>query len=86
MGPVGAYVIKTFDKAVEGKIRTGFEMLVNNFSAGIIGGALAIISYLAIGPAVDAFTQLLVSGVDWLVAYRLLPLTSILLNRRKFYF
>lgn len=86
MGPLGAYVIKKFDQAIEGKIRTGFEMLVNNFSAGIIGGLLAIISYLLIGPAVDGFTQVLVSGVDWLIEYKLLPLTSILIEPAKILF
>ena len=86
MGPLGAYVIKKFDQLVDGKIRSGFEMLVNNFSAGILGGALAILAFLGIGPAVDAFTQLLVHGVDWLIAAHLLPLTSILIEPAKILF
>lgn len=86
MGPLGAYVIKIFDKLVDGKIRSGFEMLVNNFSAGILGGALALLAFLGIGPAVDAFTQLLVHGVDWLIAAHLLPLTSILIEPAKILF
>src|SRR5690606_38056053 len=80
MGPLGAYAIKKFDQLIEGKVRTGFEMLVNNFSAGILGGALAIFAFLSIGPAVSAFTEVLVSGVDWLLAAGLLPLTSILIE------
>ncbi|KON84643.1 PTS mannitol transporter subunit IICBA [Rossellomorea marisflavi] len=86
MGPLGAYVIKKFDELIDGKIRSGFEMLVNNFSAGILGGALAILAFLGIGPAVDAFTQLLVHGVDWLIAAHLLPLTSILIEPAKILF
>ncbi|SET51997.1 PTS system, mannitol-specific IIC component [Salinibacillus kushneri] len=86
MGPLGAYVIKKFDQAIDGKIRTGFEMLVNNFSAGILGGILAILAFLGVGPAVDGFTQLLVAGVDWLVAAGLLPLTSILIEPAKILF
>ncbi|SDL95401.1 PTS mannitol transporter subunit IICBA [Sediminibacillus halophilus] len=86
MGPLGGYVIKKFDQLIEGKIRTGFEMLVNNFSAGILGGCLAILSFLAIGPAVDGFTQVLVVGVDWLVGAGLLPLTSILIEPAKILF
>ena len=39
MGPLGGYLIKKFDKLIEGKVKSGFEMLINNFSAGIIGGA-----------------------------------------------
>ncbi|USK93306.1 PTS mannitol transporter subunit IICBA [Rossellomorea marisflavi] len=86
MGPLGAYVIKKFDQLIDGKIRSGFEMLVNNFSAGILGGILAILAFLGIGPAVDAFTQLLVHGVDWLIAAHLLPLTSILIEPAKILF
>lgn len=86
MGPLGAYVIKKFDQLVDGKIRSGFEMLVNNFSAGILGGILAILAFLGIGPAVNAFTQVLVHGVDWLIAAHLLPLTSILIEPAKILF
>nr|WP_201713167.1 PTS mannitol transporter subunit IICBA [Rossellomorea arthrocnemi] len=86
MGPLGAYVIKKFDGLIEGKIRAGFEMLVNNFSAGILGGILAILAFLGVGPAVDAFTSLLVEGVDWLVGAGLLPLTSILIEPAKILF
>ncbi len=86
MGPLGGYVIKKFDQVIEGKIRAGFEMLVNNFSAGILGGILAILSFLAIGPAVDEFTNWLVTGVDWLIEAGLLPLTSILIEPAKILF
>ena len=86
MGPLGAYIIKKFDQLIEGKVRTGFEMLVNNFSAGILGGALAIFAFLGIGPAVSAFTSVLVEGVDWLLRAGLLPLTSILIEPAKILF
>src|SRR5512142_88606 len=36
MGPLGAWLIKKIDKALDEKIPTGFEMLINNFSAGIL--------------------------------------------------
>ncbi|MED4229528.1 PTS mannitol transporter subunit IICBA [Neobacillus cucumis] len=86
MGPFGGWVIKKFDRSIEGKIKAGFEMLVNNFSAGILGGLLAILSFLAIGPAVEVFTGWLVKGVDWLVATGLLPLTSIIIEPAKVLF
>ncbi|PLS10371.1 PTS mannitol transporter subunit IICBA [Neobacillus cucumis] len=86
MGPFGGWVIKKFDQSVEGKIKAGFEMLVNNFSAGILGGLLAILSFLAIGPAVNVFTGWLVAGVDWLVSTGLLPLTSIIIEPAKILF
>ncbi|MBS4179075.1 PTS mannitol transporter subunit IICBA [Lederbergia citrea] len=86
MGPVGGYAIKKFDQSIEGKIKTGFEMLVNNFSAGILGGLLAILSFLAVGPAVNAFSSWLMTGVNWLVGLGLLPLTSILIEPGKILF
>ncbi|WP_175990578.1 PTS mannitol transporter subunit IICBA [Bacillus sp. Marseille-Q1617] len=86
MGPLGGYGIKKFDSAIEGKIRAGFEMLVNNFSAGILGGILAILAFLGIGPAVDGLTKLLVAGVDWLIGAGLLPLTSLLIEPAKILF
>ncbi|CAM4106633.1 PTS mannitol transporter subunit IICBA [Lederbergia lenta] len=86
MGPIGGYVIKKFDQLVEGKVKAGFEMLVNNFSAGILGGLLSIISFLAIGPAVDIFSSWLMAGVDGLVGLGLLPLTSILIEPGKILF
>ena len=52
VGPIGGWAIKKFDTAVHGKVKSGFEMLVNNFSAGIIGMLCAILAYMLIGPFV----------------------------------
>lgn len=86
MGPLSAWMIKRFDKAIEGKVRSGFEMLVNNFSAGIIGGILALIAYSAIGPVVEALSKALAAGVEALVAAGLLPLANILIEPGKVLF
>lgn len=86
MGPLAAYLIKKFDQVLEGRIKAGFEMLVNNFSAGIIGGALAVLSLLVIGPTVNALTDVLGNGVDALVNANLLPLSSILIEPAKILF
>lgn len=86
VGPLGGYVISKFDKAVHGKVKSGFEMLVNNFSSGIIGMILAILSFYLIGPAVNVLSELLASGVDKLVQAGLLPLTSIFVEPAKILF
>lgn len=86
MGPAGGYVIKKFDDMIEGKIKAGFEMLVNNFSAGILGGILAILSLLGVGPAVEGLTAVLVAGVNWMIGLGILPLTSILIEPAKVLF
>ena len=86
VGPLGGWVIKQFDKAVDGKIKSGFEMLVNNFSAGIIGMLLALLSFFAIGPSVVVASNALASGVDYMVQHNLLPLTSIIVEPAKILF
>ncbi|MDR7343828.1 PTS system mannitol-specific IIC component [Pantoea alhagi] len=85
-GPLGGWAIKTFDRAVDGKIKSGFEMLVNNFSAGIIGMLLAILAFLAIGPLVQGLSHILAAGVNIMVQNNLLPLTSIFVEPAKILF
>lgn len=86
MGPLGGYTIKKFDKSIEGKVKTGFEMLVDNFSAGILGALLAVIAFFGIGPVVDAVSGVLASGVEWLVNAGLLPLASLFIEPGKVLF
>ncbi|MEE3652167.1 MULTISPECIES: PTS mannitol transporter subunit IICBA [unclassified Brenneria] len=86
VGPLGGWAIKRFDGMVDGKIKSGFEMLVNNFSAGIIGMLLAILAFLAIGPLVEVFSQVLAAGVNIMVQNNLLPLTSIFVEPAKILF
>lgn len=86
VGPLAAWLMKKFDEAVEGKIPAGFEMLVNNFSAGILSAILAILSFWAIGPAVEALNGALATGVAFLVNHSLLPLVSIFVEPAKVLF
>ncbi|MGC4803519.1 mannitol-specific PTS transporter subunit IIC [Micromonospora sp. DT233] len=86
IGPLAAFVVKLFDGLVENKIRPGFEMLVDNFSAGIIGAAMAIGGVFGIGPVVEWLTKQAGLGVDWLVEADLLPLTSVLVEPAKVLF
>ncbi|MCV4235157.1 PTS mannitol transporter subunit IICB [Virgibacillus sp. LDC1] len=86
VGPLAAWVLKQFDKLIEGKIKSGFEMLVNNFSLGIIGGALTLVAYTGIGPLVQGITQALSAGVDVLVNANLLPLVNIIVEPAKVLF
>ncbi len=85
-GPLGGWCIKKFDKAMEGRIPAGFEMVVNNFSVGIIGAALAILSIYVIGPVCVFLTDILEIGVGFLVGNGLLPLTAILVEPAKVLF
>jgi PTS system mannitol-specific IIC component len=86
MGPLGGWCIKKFDQAFQEKIRPGFEMLVNNFSAGLIGFALIIFAYLAVGPIVSTLTDAIGNGVQAIVDAKLLPLANILVEPAKILF
>ena len=74
---IGVPCIKKFDDAFQEKIKAGFEMLVNNFSSGLIGFALAIVGYYAIGPVVGSLTNLMAAGVESIINMHLLPLANI---------
>ncbi|MBX4261465.1 PTS mannitol transporter subunit IICBA [Clostridium estertheticum] len=86
MGPLGGYVIKKFDKLVEGKVPAGFEMLINNFSSGILGAMLALVAFIGIGPVVLGLNGLLKDGVEVIVKAGLLPLVAIFIEPAKILF
>ncbi|KIL42134.1 PTS system mannitol-specific transporter subunit IIBC [Gordoniibacillus kamchatkensis] len=86
VGPLSAFVLKRFDRSIEGKVRSGFEMLVNNFSAGIIGAILALLAYTVVGPVVQMISKALASGVQVLVGAGLLPLANLLIEPGKVLF
>ena len=50
MGPLSALVMKKLDALWSHKIRPGFEMLVNNFSAGILAAIMAIGGMFLLAP------------------------------------
>lgn len=77
VGPLSGYVIKAFDKLIENKIPAGFEMLVNNFSVGIISMMLAILAFIIIGPINSAMTTILGNIVELIISKGLIPLIFI---------
>src|SRR5690606_36665377 len=74
------------DKIWEGKIKAGFEMLVNKFSAGILGMILAVAGFFALGPLMLGISAALGGAVGWLVNLQLLPLVSIIVEPAKVLF
>ena len=86
IGPAAAYIVKLWDGLIDGKIRPGFEMLVDNFSAGIIGAVMAIFGQWAIGPSVSWLADRAEDGVSWLIDHHLLGLVSILVEPGKVLF
>lgn len=85
-GPLGAWLIKKLDELLKNHTPQGFEMLVNNFSAGILGFFLAVIGCLAINPACLLLNDILNTGVSFFVEHSLLPLVSIIVEPAKVLF
>lgn len=86
IGPFSGWVIKRFDEFMDGRTPAGFEMLIDNFSVGLIGMALAMIGYLIIGPVMNAILSVLMAGVQVLIDYGLMPLLAIFIEPAKVLF
>ncbi|WP_027953650.1 PTS mannitol-specific transporter subunit IIBC [Halobacillus kuroshimensis] len=86
IGPFSGLVIKYVDKLFEGKVKSGFEMLINNFTAGIAAGILAIIGYYVVGPVMAGLTNILGSAVEFLIGAGLLPLVNVFIEPAKILF
>lgn len=86
IGPFAGWVIKKFDELMDGHMPTGFEMLINNFSVGILGMIVAIIGYFLIGPVMTTILKVLSAGVAVLIDHALLPLVAIFVEPAKVLF
>lgn len=86
IGPFSGWVIKRFDEFMDGRTPAGFEMLIDNFSVGLIGMALAMIGYLIIGSVMNAILAILMAGVQVLIDYGLMPLLAIFIEPAKVLF
>ncbi|MEU0571863.1 PTS mannitol transporter subunit IICB [Nonomuraea sp. NPDC005983] len=86
IGPLAALILKYVDKFTEQRTKAGFEMLVDNFSAGIVGGAMAVAGVWGIGPIVRTVTTVASGAVEWLIGHDLLPVASVLIEPAKVLF
>lgn len=86
MGPLSAWLLKKFDDAVNPKIPVGFELLINNFSLGIIGMILTLLALIVVGPIVTTVSGWLGAAVEWLISVRLLPLVALIIEPAKVLF
>ncbi len=86
MGPLGGWLIKKLDEALEDHVPVGFEMLVNNFSLGILGTIIAMLGLIIVGPVVEGITEAFGSVVQALVDAKLLPLAAFIIEPAKVLF
>jgi len=86
MGPVGGWLIKKVDGVLDEHVPVGFEMLVNNFSAGILAVILVLLANVIVGPVVQGVSNFAGAIVDALVSARLLPLVAFVIEPAKVLF
>lgn len=77
VGPIGGWLIKKYDEISEPLVPSGFEMLSNTFSAGILGAIGAVIGVISIGPILQWSSDRLGDGVSAIISAGLLPLADI---------
>jgi PTS system mannitol-specific IIC component len=85
-GPLAAYLLKKIDEAIGDRVKAGFEMLVDNFTLGILGALLACLGVYAMGPAVNWITNEAGHGVNWLASNHLLPVAAVIIEPAKVLF
>jgi PTS system mannitol-specific IIC component len=86
LGPFGGWVMKKVDKVLDGKVKSGFEMLVNNFSIGFVGLILAVFSFYVIGPVITVLTTAATTGINFLINANLYPLLAVIIEPAKVLF
>ncbi|QTQ08552.1 PTS mannitol transporter subunit IICB [Macrococcoides canis] len=86
MGPLGGWLMKKVDNVLQPRIKSGLEMLINNFSAGFLIFFLMIFGFYALGPVVSGLMTVLGKAVEFLVNLHILPLTSIFIEPAKVMF
>lgn len=86
MGPLVGWLMKKTDEIVQPRTPQGFEMLFNNFSAGILGFIMTILSFEILAPIMKFIMHILSVVVEALVHAHLLPIVSIIVEPAKIVF
>ena len=86
IGPLIGWIVFLFDKYVLPKVKPGYEMLVRNFSAGILGMLFGYLSLVFIGPIIAGITNQIGFFVGWLIQRNLLLFTNLFIEPLKVLF
>ncbi|MGW7863790.1 PTS mannitol transporter subunit IICB [Staphylococcus xylosus] len=86
MGPLVGWLMKKTDEFIQPRTPQGFEMLFNNFSAGILGFIMTIVGFKILAPIMEFIMHVLSLAVEALVHAHLLPLVSIIVEPAKIVF
>ncbi|WP_243430389.1 PTS system, mannitol-specific IIB component [Enterococcus sp. DIV2402] len=77
MGPIGALTIRKIDKIAKGRVKSGLEMLVDNFTLGILGAILMVVGLNAVAPVYNVISSFLMSAVNFLSENNIIQLSPV---------
>ena len=86
LGPICGLLWKHVLEPLTRKAVQGMEMLTRNLVAAVVGAAFSIAAYYVLTPVLSAVTHVIMMGVDWLIAHKLICLTSVLIEPAKVFF
>jgi len=86
LGPLGGWLMKKVDQLLASRIRPGFEMLVNNFTLGVLGFGLCLVSFQGVGPLISQVNTWMLAAIDALVSTGFLPALAVLNEPAKVLF
>jgi PTS system mannitol-specific IIC component len=86
IGPLIGYFIKLLDRLLEGRIPAGFELIFNNAAAAIVGTIFSVLFLYYFDPIFIQTMRSFVSGTQYLVDSKLLPLVAFIIEPGKVLF
>lgn len=86
MGPISAWLLKKLDEVLEPRTPIGFELLINNFSLGILGLILTLVAMLLVAPFVTGVSNAAGAIVQALINAGVLPLVDLIVEPAKILF
>lgn len=86
IGPIAVMCFKRLNILIIKKIQNGYEMLLQNILAGVVGTLFCLVGLFILTPIINFSTLLAISGVHFLITHHLLPLVNVIIEPLKVFF
>lgn len=86
IGPIAVTCFKRLNILILKKIQNGYEMLLQNILAGVVGTLFCLVGLFVLTPIINFSTLLAISGVHFLITHHLLPLVNVIIEPLKVFF
>jgi PTS system mannitol-specific IIC component len=86
IGPIAVMCFKRLNIVILKKIQNGYEMLLQNILAGVVGTLFCLVGLFILTPIINFSTLLAISGVHFLITHHLLPLVNVIIEPLKVFF